>query len=409
MQTKIIRKKILKNFLHIFVIFIIISHKISAQDDKVFPISTEFQIGKIKPMIERAPAGVYVSVGSERSFRVASMIPQFTDVYLLDISPKIIRFNRINIALLKIPSRERYCHFRWNASYEEWKNLNLNLSREDFEWWQNNVRNLDNMLYPLSEILNRHEGYPYAQKFLKIRQKLYTFYHIWRSKETPIYPKRQFIEIINYDQLKNLAAQFNIPLEINFEEWKWWETCGRNREYDCSRYWLDNPEEAVDIGQIIDFKTGNYLFNDDLYERIHNLAIHNKFINLQIDLGNNIELENFLSHLKLEKKLISVLDLNNLFFQDYLGQETYNKLVKKFLSHGQDKSLLIVMHNYKDYACTKFQLYIGFTFRNIYQWPEFFYMQSFMDTLPKGLLDIIDGRIYDKDEHPPYQYLLDNE
>ncbi|MBL8676975.1 MAG: hypothetical protein JNJ47_06110 [Alphaproteobacteria bacterium] len=91
-----------------------------------------------------------------------------------------------------------------------------------------------------------------------------------------------------------------------------------------------------------------------------------------------------------------------------MGQEVYNEVLKKFLPYGQDTSVLISMSNYKDYACAQFQLYIGFTFENIRQWPPFFYMQSFIDTLPKGLLDLIDGRVYEKDEHPPYQYLLGN-
>src|SRR5437899_1488000 len=106
---------------------------------KVFPISTEFQIGKIKHMVEHAPEGVYISVGSERTFRGASMAPHVTQVYLLDVSPEIIRFNQINMELLKAPNKEAYLHLRWEASYDAWKKLDLPLNKQDFEWWTDHV------------------------------------------------------------------------------------------------------------------------------------------------------------------------------------------------------------------------------------------------------------------------------
>lgn len=197
-------------FLMCFVLMLIpsISH---AEDNKIFPISTEFQIGKIKHMIEQVPPGVLISVGSEHSFRSASMMPHVTHVYLLDISPEIIRFNQINIALLKASTRQVYCHLRWNASYEEWKNLDASLISEDFKWWQAYVRNLEKMSYPLPEALNKFKGLPYAQKFIKMREKLLAFYQAWKSKGIPTYPEKQFIETINYNQLKDLAKQMSIP------------------------------------------------------------------------------------------------------------------------------------------------------------------------------------------------------
>lgn len=200
-------------FLMCFVLMLIpsISH---AKDNKIFPISTEFQIGKIKHMIEQAPPGVLISVGSERSFRSASMMPQVTHVYLLDISPEIIRFNRINIALLKAPTRQVYCRLRWEASYEEWKNLDSLLTSEDFKWWQAYVRDLEKMIYPLPEALNKLKGLPYAQKFIKMREKLLAFYQAWKRKDTPTYPEKQFIETINYNQLKDLAKQMSISLAL---------------------------------------------------------------------------------------------------------------------------------------------------------------------------------------------------
>lgn len=374
--------------------------------EKVFIISTEFQIGKIKHMVERALEGVYISVGSERSFRGISMAPHVTHAYLLDLSPEIIRFNQLNVELLKAPNRKDYLHLRWEASYEDWKKLNPALKKEDFEWWQKNVRDFGNMNYPLPEALNRYQSYPDATRFIKMREKLAFIYQALKNKETPEFPEKQFMESVTLEQAKDLGKKLHIPVTITQEEWDWWTTYGKNKKLDCFKVWWEHPEQAVNFGQIVDYKTGNYLFDDSLYQRLHHLAINGQFTTMKIDLSDDAQLEKFLSSLKKEKALISVLDLDNLYFEEYIGDKKYKEIVKKFLSFGKDESLLIVMNNYKDYACGQFQTYIGFTFENIHHWPAYFFLQSFFDTLPKPLLDLINGRVYEKDETPPYHYLL---
>lgn len=374
--------------------------------NKVFPISTEFQIGKIKHMVEHAPEGVYISVGSERTFRGASMAPHITKVYLLDVSPEIIRFNQINMELLKAPNRETYLHLRWEATYEDWKKLNLALKKQDFEWWTDHVRDFGKMNYPLPEALNRYQSFPDAKKFIKMRDKLTFFYQTWQNKEVPSLPEKKFVESITLEQLKDLGKKFNIPVPITQEEWDWWTAYGKNKELDWSKAWLENPEEAVDLGQVVDFKTGNYLFDDKLYERLHNLALNNRFITMKIDLTDKAQLEKFVGILEKDKANISVLDLDNLYREEYIGDKNYKMILEKLLPFGQDNSLLIMMDNYKDYACGQFQTYIGFTFENIRHWPAYFFPNVFFSTLPKPLLELMNGRIYEKEEMPPHQYLL---
>lgn len=396
-------------FLRICAVILVLTSfipKAFCEKPKVFPISTEFQIGKIKHMVEQAPVGVYISVGSERVFRGASMAPQITKVYLLDVSPSIIRFNKINMELLKAPNREAYLHLRWEAIYEDWKKLDLALTAEDFEWWKDNVRDLEKMGYPLPEALNKYQSYPFAKKFVKLRDELILIYQNWRSKETPSLSEKNFIESITLEQLKDLGRKFNIPVSIAQEEWEWWVAYGRNKELYCSKIWLENPEQAVDLGQVVDFKTGNYLFDDTLYERLHNLALHNHLITMKIDLTDKAQLEKFLDILKKEKATISVLDLDNLYREEYIGDKKYKEVLERLLPFGQNNSLLIMMDNYKDYACGQFQTYIGFRFENIRHWPPYFQPESFFATLPKPLLDLINGRIYEKEETPPYHYLL---
>ena len=63
-----------------------------------------------------------------------------------------------------------------------------------------------------------------------------------------------------------------------------------------------------------------------------------------------------------------------------------------------------MMHNAKRYFCVRFHTYLGF--ENVSHWPPYFSPQSFFDTLPSDLLEIINGRLYEKEKTPPYQYLL---
>ncbi len=399
--------KIHLTFLSVFFALIPLILPAVCNEEMVFIISTEFQIGKIKHMVERAPEGVYVSVGGERSFRGICMTPHLTHAYLLDVSPKITRFNQLNIELLKAPNRKDYLHLRWEASYKDWKKFNPVLTKEDFEWWQKNVRDFGNMnYYTLPESLNRYQSYPEATRFIKMREKLAFIYQTLRQKETPDFPEKQFLESVTLKQVKALCKRLNLPMTITQKEWDWWTTHGKNKNLNDVKAWWDNPEEAVNLGQIVDYKTGNYLFDDALYQRLHHLSLNGQFTTMKIDLSDEAQLETFLSSLKKEKALISVLDLDNLYDEHYMGQGKYRKILDKFLPFGKEESLLIVMNNYKDYAGGQFQIYIGFTFENIRHWPTYFFLQSFFNTLPKPLFDLINGRVYEKEETPPYHYLL---
>lgn len=237
-----------------------LSPKAFCGETRVFPISTEFQIGKIKHMVERAPTGSYISVGSERSFRGACMAPHITHAYLIDVSPQIVRFNQINRELLKAPNREAYLHLRWEAPYGDWKKINPTLTKGDFKWWHNHVRDFGKMNYPLPEALNRYQSYPDAKRFIKMRDKITSLYQAWKNKETPTLSEKQFIESVTFEQLKDLGKKFSIPATITQEEWDWWTAYGKNKKLDCPKAWLENPDQAVDFGQVVDYKTGNYLW-----------------------------------------------------------------------------------------------------------------------------------------------------
>jgi len=71
-------------------------------------------------IFEMAPKGAYVTVGTERGFISAANSPNVTELVLVDNSESIIKYNEINILLLKIAkTREHYLQLRTNPKL--WK------------------------------------------------------------------------------------------------------------------------------------------------------------------------------------------------------------------------------------------------------------------------------------------------
>ncbi len=300
----------------------------------VFPVSSEMQIGKLQKFLIDAPKGIYFTVGAERGFKAASMMPNITELWLVDISDEIIKFNQINSELLKTPKRSDYLKLRWEADFNTWQNQKFKLTQADFDWWAKHIRNLDNMDYGLPEYLNKFGKSPACTK----------------------------------------KDNDNIKL---------------------------TKLDKVDLGKIIDYRQGSYLFHDNLYARIHQLALNNKIYIAKINLGETAQINVIKNKLIQEKANISVLDLNNLYLADYLGEEKYINLIQALLPYGNTDAILITMSNYKKLACAQFQLYLGFTFGQVKKWPSDFKMQYFIDSIPEKIDDLIDGRLYTQADDLP--------
>jgi hypothetical protein len=92
-----------------------------------------------KPILNRSTeAGAYVSVGTERGLIGAALSPHANYILLVDQDPKVVRYNQINIELLKhSQSRENYLRLRMSQNFDEWKGT---LSQDDFDWWKEVTR-----------------------------------------------------------------------------------------------------------------------------------------------------------------------------------------------------------------------------------------------------------------------------
>lgn len=92
-------------------------------------------------LLSAAPRGVQVAVGTERGFIGAALNKNATHLLLLDRDLDAVRFNRINIELLRIArSRPDYLSLRFARDRQAWVHAGVpassSLSEEDFKFWK---------------------------------------------------------------------------------------------------------------------------------------------------------------------------------------------------------------------------------------------------------------------------------
>lgn len=102
------------------------------------------------PILRRAGPGVYVSVGTERGFIGAALTPKADSLLLLDRDAHVVRYNRVNAALLALAKDRRdYLELRRWASHEDWRARapgvapELRALLEDAQlwaWWRKTLR-----------------------------------------------------------------------------------------------------------------------------------------------------------------------------------------------------------------------------------------------------------------------------
>ena len=102
------------------------------------------------PIYRKSNHGVYVSVGTERSF-IGAALTRAKALYVIDYDPLAVRFAKVNRALLAASTnRADYATLRLSASQDDWRQRSQNLTGEDKEtlaspdswaFWDKKVRN----------------------------------------------------------------------------------------------------------------------------------------------------------------------------------------------------------------------------------------------------------------------------
>lgn len=101
-------------------------------------------------ILKAAPSGVYVTVGTDRGFNGVSLAEKSNGLVLVDSNADVTRFNRVNIALLKLSnSRSDYLDLRLHGSQQDWRKrlqeAGIKPPLSDFlldnwKWWKANVQ-----------------------------------------------------------------------------------------------------------------------------------------------------------------------------------------------------------------------------------------------------------------------------
>ncbi len=363
--------------------------------ENVFPISTEIQMIKIKNLLDKAPPGIYLTVGGERAFIGASMFEGIDHLVVFDSSPTIVRYNKINIELLKASNKEQYKHLRWDSDFTAWNKTSPLLKTDDFKWWKENVRNLTG--YNLPESLNK-TGHGGANIYLPIRDKLIATYPEISNKfnnDVNIY-----LNNLKWEDIAHYQKDGKNP--ITKEEFEWFDS-ERKKQNSCVQQYINQPNTAIDWGKVIDYKSGNYLFDDKLYNRLHLLVMDNKIIVVEADIAKKEGMDLVSNILQEIEAKLAVLDLDNLYHYSYMGEKSFRIALSRFANLGMDNSILILMDNNLSFPCARFSMYIGFTFEHIKLWPKEFFVDVFIRSLPYNVSTLIDGRLYEAgDELPSY-------
>lgn len=119
------------------------------ENSPLFAAPNEKYPGFSLEILKQAPRGVHIAVGTERGFISASLSPSATHLLLTDSDLGIVKFNQINIALLKVSlSRQDYVKLRLSSAPSEWlqrARMTDSLSEREqkilglpafFDWWQ---------------------------------------------------------------------------------------------------------------------------------------------------------------------------------------------------------------------------------------------------------------------------------
>lgn len=118
------------------------------ETSKFFIRPNERSLSRMKWITAAAEPGVLLAIGTERGFFSAAINNQFTELLLIDMDPRAVLFNRLNIALLRLAhDRADYLHLRFEANFSEISSRarmsDLTITETEFYWWCSQARSRD--------------------------------------------------------------------------------------------------------------------------------------------------------------------------------------------------------------------------------------------------------------------------
>lgn len=324
----------------------------------MFALTTEIEIGKMKPLLEGAPTGMFVTVGGERAFRGAALLDTITALLIFDYDARTVRFNQINAKLLKAPDLQTYRQLRWQAPFSAWQKLDPTLTADDFKFWRGNVAtsSVHDGLAKLGERLNQYGDDQVSEKFSTL----------------------------------TLAIKQGIPLSS--EDKIWYDKVKAGNK--CAKLSLSDPDQPfLEAGTYLRFKLNNYLFDETLFQRLHNLAVNQRIFSVAANLADSATQDAIIKAFNDFTIDIAVLDLDNTYLPSYLGTRAYARLVQGLIPRGSNESRLIAMANFRtensrytpNQACSHshYNAYFAFTFELLKRYPPILSEQALIHEFGK--------------------------
>ncbi|MBL7555282.1 MAG: hypothetical protein JNM24_05620 [Bdellovibrionaceae bacterium] len=312
-----------------------------------------------QPILNAAPAGALISVGTERAFSAAAVAPHFTHLLMVDMDPNVILFNRFNLALLKLAAGDRatYLHLRLKAKPTE---LVQRASQAELDSTliealnfavagylhgsivANYVPTFGNEEKVLRAIefltgskveavraikkVHEYEGErsldTYVERSTELPSELrkeLLLYHEWATRPTPQKGYRSLLNEIRGDRVSNQRNPFVYPQGPNLEK--------LNRRFQLSL----NPV----------FKGMNYLHDDKLFSRLSELAAQDKIHIIRGDLGSATDMNRIAREMDQQNIKVGLLDISNAWEANFMPGKKVASLISIFKSVSNDSSVFM--------------------------------------------------------------------
>lgn len=322
-------------------------------------VPNEPQPALSQPILDAAPAGALISVGTERAFAAASAAAHFTHLLMVDMDPNVIFFNRFNFALLKLAAGNRatYLHLRLKAMPAELLERAsqvgldstlveaLNFAVADYHHgsivtsyvptFGNEVkvlRALEILAGSKSEAaraikkIHEYRGERsldvYVERSAELSSELrkeLLLYHEWATRPAPHASYKSLLNELRGDRVSNQRNPFFYPQGPNIEK--------LNRRFQLSL----NPV----------FKDMNYIHNDTLFSRLSELAAQDKIHIIQGDLGSASDMNRIAREMEKQNIKVGLLDISNAWEANFMADKKVASLISIFKSVSNDSSVFM--------------------------------------------------------------------
>lgn len=225
-----------------------------------------------------APFGVYFGVGTERCLMTAAINPQINFLVMGDYDPRVVFYNQINLALIRLAKvRATYLRLRLESSFEEWQIL---LSSESSSMDEDDL-----------DLLSEKETFNWWVKAVRIK--------------------------------KNEAGNDSISHDSNME--------GFQSENRAKLGYSEN-----------EFKDANYLFEDRLFQRVYELAHTGMIQVSLIHLERIEDVEKLVKILKQKDMSLSLFDFSNTWWPQYnFGFDRLYQVITQLLPISSQNTLFM--------------------------------------------------------------------